>query len=636
MNTLDIQKYYDKVLGAWIGKSAGGIIGAKQENNKSLMHYNFENVFPEKYPPNDDFDLQVLYLFEVLEKNGPNFNETTIAEAFAKYNLCWANEYRVAIHNVNCGIYPPTSGLFGNSYFKNSMGCPIRSEIWAIVAPGNPELARRYAAMDGCVDHGSESIECEKFLAGLEAEAFFESDFRTLLDHALEAADRESELYACIRYVLELRETVSDWKEARSRLVANFGSCDASYSVINTGITVLALLYGDGDFEKTMLTAVNCGYDTDCTSATAGALMGIMRGKEGIPDSWLEKIGNEFYAGTVNVDRSRNTYEEVARLAVSVGVSFSRNGINDAVEFAGAPEKLWFEIPEPAARPMFGFRYDTEPAVSPEQNCLARVRIEKAKYLDLGSFALHAPADLIAEAGEMKIENGVAEIPVHIKAAAGAALPERNLIDVSCRSVNGEEVKAHFGVIGAPKYRLYGPFFDNYDTQKYDHDIYDSRMQRDPNGNLDLFAMFNGFVNINRQYIDESFGDLDSLPYREFWCADIKIDVEKQIRYKGPCCVYLVRDFVCEEDETVLILLGNNDQYKIWLNNELVAEWNEPVYYMHQNNCIMVKLKKGKNRIVYKLVRKNAKFEFSAMCSQMEPERGVFVAKREAEQRERA
>ena len=100
--------------------------------------------------------------------------------------------------------------------------------------------------------------------------------------------------------------------------------------------------------------------------------------------------------------------------------------------------------------------------------------------------------------------------------------------------------------------------------------------------------------------------------------------------------MYLVRDFVCEEDETVLILLGNNDQYKIWLNNELVAEWNEPVYYMHQNNCIMVKLKKGKNRIVYKLVRKNAKFEFSAMCSQMEPERGVFVAKREAEQRERA
>ena len=59
--------YLDKVHGGWIGKCAGGLIGAKQENNKSLMHYTFDNVFPDVIPPNDDFDLQILYLTELIE-----------------------------------------------------------------------------------------------------------------------------------------------------------------------------------------------------------------------------------------------------------------------------------------------------------------------------------------------------------------------------------------------------------------------------------------------------------------------------------------------------------------------------------------------------------------------------------------
>ena len=54
---------------------------------------------------------------------------------FAKYNVCLANEYAVSIRNINLGILPPVSGTHDNSYFLNSMGCPIRSEIWALLAP---------------------------------------------------------------------------------------------------------------------------------------------------------------------------------------------------------------------------------------------------------------------------------------------------------------------------------------------------------------------------------------------------------------------------------------------------------------------------------------------------------------------
>lgn len=58
-------------------------------------------------------------------------------------------------------------------------------------------------------------------------------------------------------------------------MLANFGHPDASKAVQNLGITILSLLYGEKDFGKTQLIALNCGYDTDCTCATAGAIWAL-------------------------------------------------------------------------------------------------------------------------------------------------------------------------------------------------------------------------------------------------------------------------------------------------------------------------------------------------------------------------
>ena len=76
---------------------------------------------------------------------------------------------------------------------------------------------------------------------------------------------------------------------------------DASYSVVNLGLTMLAFLYGEGDYTKTLLYAVNGGYDTDCTAATALSILGIMAGAERTPQFWKDKIGNELVVGTVDI-----------------------------------------------------------------------------------------------------------------------------------------------------------------------------------------------------------------------------------------------------------------------------------------------------------------------------------------------
>ena len=70
----------------------------------------------------------------------------------------------------------------------------------------------------------------------------------------------------------------------------------------NVGYVILGLLYGVGDFKKSLLTAVNCGDDTDCTAATIGSLLGILKGTEGLPNDWCEHVGDKIV--TVSIEGS--------------------------------------------------------------------------------------------------------------------------------------------------------------------------------------------------------------------------------------------------------------------------------------------------------------------------------------------
>ena len=66
------------------------------------------------------------------------------------------------------------------------MDSPIRSEIWACVAPSDPELATSLAWMDSSMDHtGGEGRWGEMFWAAVESVAFVIDDPFTLIDIGL-------------------------------------------------------------------------------------------------------------------------------------------------------------------------------------------------------------------------------------------------------------------------------------------------------------------------------------------------------------------------------------------------------------------------------------------------------------------
>ena len=174
------------------------------------------------------------------------------------------------------------SGYF-NNWFRDCMGSPIRSEIWACLAPGAPELAARYAYEDAIVDHaGGESVWGEMFNAALQSAAFVQSDPQVLLDIALSYIPNTSLTAKAVQTARDAHRDGVDWKTARRRVLEATPHYNSQFSPINLGFQTIGWLYGK-DFGDTLCTTVNCGYDTDCTGATVGALLGILGGRAGLP-----------------------------------------------------------------------------------------------------------------------------------------------------------------------------------------------------------------------------------------------------------------------------------------------------------------------------------------------------------------
>ena len=118
--------------------------------------------------------------------------------------------------------------------------------------------------------------------------------------------------YEVVDKCFELYEKHPDnWRDAIIEADAIFRSYNYDTSgymgctSINCSFIILGLLYGEGDFKKSMIEAINCGDDTDCTAGTVGATFGILHGMKAFPEDWVKHIGNEIV--TLSLDRGTLT-----------------------------------------------------------------------------------------------------------------------------------------------------------------------------------------------------------------------------------------------------------------------------------------------------------------------------------------
>ena len=294
------EEYINKVYGCWTGKNIGGTIGAPYEGKKEMLDVTGFISQKGEPLPNDDLDLQLVWLKAMLEVGPKALNANNLADYWLTYITPHWAEYGINKSNLEMGLLPPLSGEFKNIW-KHSNGAWIRSEIWACLAPGVPEVAVKYALMDASIDHGlAEGTNAEIFTAALESIAFFENDIRKIIEKALEFIPENCRIARSVKIVLDSYDKKIPWQEVREMLVKDSEDLGWFQAPANVGYVVLGLMYGEGDFKKSVLYSVNCGDDTDCTAGTCAAILGIILGADKLPSDWKEYIGDRIITMCIN------------------------------------------------------------------------------------------------------------------------------------------------------------------------------------------------------------------------------------------------------------------------------------------------------------------------------------------------
>lgn len=283
------KELFSKIYAGWMGKNIGGTLGGPLEGRMELLDikgYTQEFVGAVE---NDDLDLQLVNL-HCVEQYGGRADMQLLSQEWRAHVHFQFDEYGHSLTNMRRGLHSPLSGRY-NNFFTDCMGSPIRSEIWAMLCAGMPDLAAYYAYHDASVDHaGGEGVYGEIFFAVLESLAFESTDINYLITTALSYLPEKSAVRLAVEHLLSCHKQGMGWQQARQSIIDNFAGENFTYAPVNIAFTLVGLLYEEG-FTQQMLTTVNCGYDTDCTVATLGSLLGIMYGPDYIDKQWIEPLG---------------------------------------------------------------------------------------------------------------------------------------------------------------------------------------------------------------------------------------------------------------------------------------------------------------------------------------------------------
>ncbi len=188
------------------------------------------------------------------------------------------------------GTSAPESGSMdlNGQVVAEQIGSQIFIDGWAMVAPGDPELAADLARRAASVSHDGVAIHGAQVLAAMEAQAFVETDIQKLIDTGLSVIPADSLIYTMINQIREWHaRNGHDWRATREQIAANYGydkfggNC---HMVPNHALIIHALLHGGDSFQKSLMIVNTSGWDTDCNSGNVGCLLGIKNGLTGLED----------------------------------------------------------------------------------------------------------------------------------------------------------------------------------------------------------------------------------------------------------------------------------------------------------------------------------------------------------------
>ncbi|MGY4098328.1 ADP-ribosylglycohydrolase family protein [Nocardia sp. R16R-3T] len=330
---------FERIHGGWLGRCVGCTLGKPLENGfvwtpariraylERARAYPLTDYVPALLPPSpeyplnpswpvsakgridgaprdDDVDYTVLGL-HLLETCGANFTLSDVANAWLTY-LPFLQTYtaeRVAYRNLIAGRKPPQVARYRNPY-REWIGAMIRADIYGYVNPGNPAGAAELAARDAGLSHIGNGIYAAMWAAALVAAAFTAVGISDALSIAQQCIPGRSRLRVAVAEVIADHDAGMSWEQAIEAIHRRHDHYNWVHAIPNACLVTAGLLWGAGDFTRTIALTVQGGCDTDSNGATAGSVAGIRAGDRGIPTHWTDPLHDRLHSAVFGQDGS--------------------------------------------------------------------------------------------------------------------------------------------------------------------------------------------------------------------------------------------------------------------------------------------------------------------------------------------
>lgn len=310
--TLSKDALFDKVKGAWAGQVIGCTYGGPTEFRYLSTMIPDSIVMPwgpgeiKKWYDGggglyDDVYVDLTFV-ETFERCGLDAPADSFATAFLakEYPLCHANQ--MARYNLLHGLTPPASGHWKNNPHANCLDFQIEADFAGIMAPGMVNSATEICDRVGHIMAYGDGWYGGVYVAAMYSLAYVSDDVEYVVTEALKSIPQETTFYECMTDVINwYKQYPKDWKKCWEEIEKKWGSSDIDCpscvevpanigTCVNGAYIILGLLYGQGDFEKTIDISTRAGQDSDCNPASSGGILGTMIGYNRIPEKFRKEL----------------------------------------------------------------------------------------------------------------------------------------------------------------------------------------------------------------------------------------------------------------------------------------------------------------------------------------------------------
>jgi hypothetical protein len=287
---------------------------------------------------------------------------------------------QAARYNILNGIMPPKSGHWLHNPHAEDIDFQIEADFAGLMSPGMPNAASEFCDRIGHIMNYGDGWYGGVYVAAMYSLAFVSDDIDFVVTEALKVIPKESTYYKCMADTIKWCKAYPDdwkmaWFKAQQKWGQDIGCPDGVFETfnidakINSAWIVLGLLYGRGDFGRTISISTRAGDDSDCNPASSGGILGTILGYDKIPAYWkqgLDKVEDRDFAYTTM--SLNDTYDMSYRHALEVIRRSGGTVEGDAVTIqvqkpTPVPLEIGFEGHYPVERRRIGTRLQDTTAI---------------------------------------------------------------------------------------------------------------------------------------------------------------------------------------------------------------------------------------------------------------------------------